>query len=382
MKVKGLIFWAVILSFSGLYSNALAKVGEDTIAVELSNLKQIAKNLQDQTIAPVSPWPDLQSFHHQLFRAMAMDPAPGAAVPPSQVPKELWSNALNEELTKKFEEIKESKVATSLHVEKEFEDYSNTVTEMMSLRTTRQFPQARALAKKGQFDDRYEQIMKALAVNSAAGFSGAAGTEAKGPKDLKKLDDTIKNLQSAVEAEMGARHPFLSGGKFILYAAFALLSAMVGILVHKKIDPAKIARAPKPIRINLNYEQWLQEFEVHLSHLKATQQSQERRMEELVNQSEKISRQALALYADARIQADANVEHRMNNLLCEIQQNFEESKKFQASDRVPVREALGHALKLCDVIESLRSFIVQPEKSGNPETTSPQEAANKKDAAA
>jgi hypothetical protein len=104
--------------------------------------------------------------------------------------------------------------------------------------------------------------------------------------------------------------------------------------------------------VKLDYARWLRELEEILSRLKSSQMTLERRIEDIVQNSEKISQHSLSLYADPRIKYAANLEYRMSTLLREVQQQSDQSQRLRTGDRVQVNLMLEHCLKLCDAIET------------------------------
>ena len=86
---------------------------------------------------------------------MALDPSSIAAVPSAQVPKNLFSAELNEDLKTRYEALKKSTRAHELGVDGEFIQYTQTVDRILADRLNRKFPQARSIAKRGELDAVY-----------------------------------------------------------------------------------------------------------------------------------------------------------------------------------------------------------------------------------
>jgi hypothetical protein len=101
----------------------------------------------------------------------------------------------------------------------------------------------------------------------------------------------------------------------------------------------------------LDYARWLREFEEILSRLKSSQMTLERRIEDIVQNSEKISQQSLSLYADPRIKNEANLEYRMSTLIREAQHQLDQGQRLRSGDRVQINLMLEHCVKLCDAFE-------------------------------
>lgn len=293
---------------------------------------------------------------------MALDPSTIAAVPLNQVPKNLFAAELNQDLVRQLEDLKKSPYPKQFLAEAEFNQYVQVAEKIITMRRSRQFPQARALAKRGFLDSNYFPLIKKLGSSDA---SVQARVETAIPA-LTEASDLTKTLRE--QLEIGTKNNmkkdvFTNGNQFIWFMMAAIFGFFVGIFGYRinpnffqkvldHFDSQTPAATTHSSGTKLDYARWLREFEEILNRLKSTQQSHERRIEDIVKNSEKITQHALSLYADARIKNEANLEHRMSILVKEIQTQFDQSQKLQAGDRAQVNVMLEHCLGLCDAVES------------------------------
>ena len=364
--IKNRITAFIVLSCLALSSSALAE--SDASTSNLEQLEQAVQSLKDsahETHASAKNWQALESFQDQIWRAMALDPAPGALVPVAQVPKNLFAAELNESLSNQLEELKKSNFPKEIRAQFEFDHYIQIAQQIVDFRKGRQFPQARAIAKRGTLDAAFQTLVKKIEQNSEQ--EGTIVTQNVTATQVQQFANLVKNLKEEAQTQnkdTAKKDVFTNGTQFIWYAVAAMFGFLMGIAAYrmnpdffqKFLDQESTAPtatthtasgAPK-----LDYARWLKEFEEILSRLKSSQLSHERRIEDVVHNSEKVSQHALALYADARIKNEANLEFRMSTLLREIQHTFEQSQKLQAGDRAHINLMLEHCLKLCDGIES------------------------------
>lgn len=367
MKINGWInrFIAVV-AVAGLFltTQVLADAETGSSLEQLDQAIQTIKDSQNETHGAAANWAELEKFQDQLWRAMALDPAPGALVPVAQVPKNLFAAELNEDLERQLENLKKSTFPKEMRAQFEFDQYLQLAEQIVQFRKGRQFPQARAIAKRGTLDATFQTLVKKIAQGSEG---ESVATHQVTATQIQKLSSLIKDAREEIQSqvkETNKKDVFANGNQFIWYAVAAMFGFLMGIAAYrmnpdffqKFLDQESIAPtttthtasgAPK-----LDYARWLKEFEEILSRLKSSQLSHERRIEDVVHNSEKVSQHALALYADARIKNEANLEFRMSTLLREIQHTFEQSQKLQAGDRAHINLMLEHCLKLCDGIES------------------------------
>lgn len=106
-----------------------------------------------------SEWTELNAFHQELWRSMALDPG---IVPVAKVPEGLQSKNLNEKLEKKFEELSTSALIQKYGIEQPFAEYVDVVSQILALRRDQKFINARAIAKRGLLDNAYHALVAAL----------------------------------------------------------------------------------------------------------------------------------------------------------------------------------------------------------------------------
>jgi hypothetical protein len=297
----------------------------------------------------------LEKFQGKLWRAMALDPGPVTLVPPAQVPKELFANELNVELSKLLDDVGHLNVPKSAQAD--YDKYVSAARQILAFRQHRQFPQARAIAKRGTLDDAFQSLITKFPHESESGTK----------IDLSPLKATVSNLKSQLSApspkDAQKKDLFAHGNQFVWYAIAAVLGFFFGIagyrmnpdFFHKFLsssDSIVPTATTHSVDTKLDYTRWLKEFEEILTRLKTSQLTHERRIEDLVQTSEKMSQQALSLYADARIKNEANLEHRMSTLLRAVHHSMDQGHKLQSGDRIQVNVMLEHCLRLCDGIES------------------------------
>jgi hypothetical protein len=376
MKING---WIKIVVVTVLLASSPVKAEIQSVGENLDQLDTAIQSLKDanpdsQTKADFK-WVELENFQDQIWKAMALDPTPVNPVPVNQVPKNLFSAELNQDLVHQLDALKKSPLPKELRVQFEFDQYIDIATRVLNLRKIRQFPQARAIAKRGTLDSFYLALIHKISQNADAEWSGKSEKT-----QIQQISTLVQNLKAQIDNQNKGsikKELFGTGGQFIWVAIAAMFGFLMGIAAYrlnpdffqKFLDQGSTAPtatthtasgAPK-----LDYARWLKEFEEILSRLKSTQLTHERRIEDIVHNSEKVSHHALSLYADARIKNEANLEFRMSTLLREIQHTFDQSQKLQAGDRAHVNLMLEHCLKLCDGIESNsiyfdRAKLVEP----------------------
>ena len=345
-----------------------------TPAETITQMEQSVVKLKESTkgIPPSQNWAELNKFNTSLWRAMSLDPTPVYMVPVSQVPKNLFAAELNADLEQQWKAIKASTKIAEYRAQIEFDQYATAVDTILTFRHNRQFPQARAVAKRGVLDEKFEALHKKISEIKVAEETAGENPEYA---HLNHLIQSLKELNHVQTKEAQKKEIFTNGNQFIWFALAAIFGFFLGIagyraqpnffqkFVDKFETPAPTATT-HPAGARLDYARWLKEFEEILSRLKSSQLTHERRIEEITSNSEKITQHALSLYSDARIKNEANLEYRMATLLREIQNQFEQSQKLKAGDRVQMGIILEHCLALCDGIES--NSIVLDLKSTKP----------------
>ena len=365
MKITGWTIWSVAMMLAAASTGICADNHGDSLTENFSQLEAAIQSAKEQanqgTTESKFHWAELENFQTALWRAMALDPSTVLPVPPAQVPKELFAVELNTDLSKQLAELRKSTVPKNFHAEAEFSQYLTAVDHLVGQRRMRQFPQARAFAKRGFLDSVYQPLQAKLL--SAPETSTVPAIPA-----LLQIEDTTRDLKKQMNAaspkEIAKKDLFANGTQFIWYMIAAIFGFFIGLAGYRlnpdffqkfldQIDStAPTATTHSAGAAKLDYARWLREFEEILSRLKSSQMTLERRIEGIVQNSEKISQHSLSLYADARIKNEANLEYRMSTLVRDVQNQFDQSQKLQAGDRVQVNVMLEHCLKLCDAIES------------------------------
>ncbi len=362
MKIKGWIIWGlaalVATASTGLGAEIAPSVQENFNKLETA-IAAAKDQVRDTGGSKSSHWAELETFQTSLWRAMALDPSTIAAVPLNQVPKSLYAAELNADLARQLSELKKSNYPKTFHAEAEFSQYVQTVEKILAQRRARQFPIARATAKRGILDSVFIPLNKKF--NATADSAGA------GVPALAQIEDTTRTIRDQLEMnprDATKKEVFANGNKFIWYMIAMVIGFFLGLagyrthpdffqkIVNQFQTPAPTATTHSAGNQKLDYARWLREFEEILSRLKSSQMTLERRIENIVQNSEKISQQSLSLYADARIKNEANLEYRVSTLVREVQQQFDQSQKLQAGDRIQINFMLEHCLKLCDAIET------------------------------
>jgi hypothetical protein len=363
MKIKDWIIFGVF-ALVATASTSLGAEPAKTVQENFTQLEGAIQSAKDQVasagMVKTIRWTELETFQTQLWRSMALDPSIVAPVPVNQVPKNLFSAELNADLEQKFSDLKKNSHAKEFHVETEFNQYVATVERIMAQRKIRQFPVARGIAKRGTLDDVYAPLSKKLGAPSDAHLSVPA---------IGQIEDRVHALKDQIDEtpsakETAKKEVFANGNHFIWYMVVAMFGFFLGLagyrmhpdFFHKFLNQfdsnTPTATTHSAGANKLDYARWLRELEEILSRLKSSQLTLERRIEDIVQNSEKISQHSLSLYADPRIKNEANLEYRMSTLLREVQHQFDQSQRLQAGDRVQVNLMLEHCLKLCDAVES------------------------------
>ena len=361
MKIKEWIILGCVVFFaSGISALAAEGPKKETVAELIDQIDHTAQSLVSEE-APQSILKPVYDLQNAVYRAMALDPSVLGAVPPSQVPKHLFSDQLNQDLQEKINEIKKSSLMEESRLQPELNDYLSLVQKIIDLRKVRQFPFSRSFAKRGHLDERFGLVTHKLGEpkeNGANPLHDAAQTSTH----LKTLIDNLRTQVTASPKESPRKELLPNGNQFFLYVIIIIMGFLLGIgtyrihpdFFQKFLTETQTMAAPPKVRESqkLDYMSWLRELEEILSRLKSSQQTHERRIEDVVQNSEKITQQAMALYSDARIKSEANLEFRMSALIKEIQAQSEQGKRLQLSDRVQINLILEHYLLLCDAIET------------------------------
>lgn len=350
MKIKEWIAWGLVVCFvtasRSLGADAPAPVMKDMFAPMEKAVKATHDSIHEVSKTYKFQWSELEAFQSKLWHAMALDPSfPG--VPPEEVPEELMSANLNTELTERFTKIKGSKIPSDLKIEAEFNDYSKVVEEIMVLRNARKFPLARNIAKRGRLDKTYRSIMdKVSAAESPSDENNPLLTP------LSDLEFAFKNLKENVtNHELSKKDIFSKHNRFIWFVVALICGFIFGIVGYrmnpeffqKLIDyfdsnaPTATTHGAKAQK--LDYARWLRDFEEILSRLKSSQLVHERRIEDLVKNSDKLTHLISPLLKDPEIRKMLLTHHHQGQLL-------------QAGGRVQINSALEHTLKLCDAVET------------------------------
>jgi hypothetical protein len=320
------------------------------------SLEKSIKEGKDGTASGPAGWKELDQFQTALWRAMALDPAPGAAVPVNEVPKELFSAELNQDLKLQWETLEKSGIPKQAGAEAEFKQYAATVTQILTLRENRQFPQARAIAKRGILDHDYRPLhtkSQSLRDTTSSAHPWA------------RIEEEFKNIRERIlPKDPKKREVFTNGNQFIWYAVVAFLGFFVGVIgIRVRPDffqrfadtietTAPVNLAGKNQNGTLDYSKWLKELEEILSRLRSSQIGHERRIEDMVQQADQMVQQASGLAADARIKNEPNLEFRVNGILKQLRGQMEHAQKLKAGDRVQITVMMEHCLKLCDAVEA------------------------------
>lgn len=363
MKVRLALVFAVV-AISAAYPHALAAQRNDLwmekLASEIQKTRDALKASQNSAAAPVHiqtttvRWDLLEEFQTNLFRSMALDPGPGTA-PPSEVPSHLFAAALNEQLQKQFEQLRQSDLASALGVQKEFESYMESAGQVIALRNERKFPEARNIAKRGTLETTFNALTAALrtkrsTIQTATDFT-AQQSSARFAAQLAQVDKIL--------SEANQDSPFAGGSRFTGFALCLAIGLAVGFAARRKLaEKLKEQSGAASELLNpaaaasFDYATWLSEFEVVLARVRNSQQGLDRRAAELQTNSERLSQLALALYASPRTQEDPELEYRVSNILREAQKTLEASKKLATHEKIPVQDVVLHSLKICDHLES------------------------------
>ena len=362
MKIKDWIIFGVF-TLAATASSSLGASPNRPLQENLTQLEGAVQSAKEQ-VAALAPgkkfhWIELENFQSLLWRAMALDPSTVYTVPVNQVPKNLFSAELNSELEQKLAELKRSTQAKVFHAEAEFNQYISTVERILNQRKSHQYPQARAVGKRGTLDAVYQPLLKKINGEVDGGFSIPA---------IAQIDERVRSLKEQLDSsgvkDSTRKEVFNNGNHFIWYMIAAILGFFLGLAGYRmhpdffqKLLDQFDTRAPTATTLalgaeKLDYARWLRELEEILSRLKSSQLTLERRIEDIVQNSEKISQYSLSLYADPRIKNEVNLEYRMSTLLREVQHQFDQSQRLQAGDRVHVNLMLEHCLKLCDAVET------------------------------
>ena len=351
----------MIAALISLASTAPALAMESSALNLQESFTQLEKAIQSSKdsivkneTAHVSNWPELEKFQTSLWRAMALDPLALANVPVNEVPKELFAAELNQDLHDQLENLKKSTLPKTTGAETEFNQYLSTATQILKFRDARQFPQARAIAKRGILDGDFLPLLQ------KAGHSKSSSTP-----NFSQIEDSIRSLKEQVFPKDSLKRELLTNGNsFVWYAVAVLFGFLAGVLGLRQkpdffqrfaetIDSSVPAATTHSGGTNqLDYARWLKELEEILSRFKTSQLSHERRIEDLVKGNEKLTQQAISLASDARIKNETNLEFRVSNLMKGLQAQAEQGHRLQAGDRAQINIMLEHCFKLCDAIEA------------------------------
>ena len=359
MKFKSWLITGLV-TMTAMGSSALSSSSSGDEREALEALKQLKKAPASTT---TQGWPELEKFQFSLWKSMALDPAAITLVPVKLVPKELFAEELTNDLNQQLETLKKSELPKTAKATAEFEQYLKTVRVILGFRISRNFPAARAVAKRGTLDEHYSKLIQKFGGVTVAGSSSH---QEEAVQKVENYLSALKESKTTVTPIDAKKSPFTNGNQFIWAALIALIGFIFGVtatrmnpeffekFIASNMDDQVTDRTATaaPHTHQLNYARWLSEFEGLLSKLKATQLTHERRIEEVYKHSEKLSQFAAALCADPRIKSEVSLEFRMGNLLRELHQQLDQANELKSGDRAQIHLTLEHCLKLCDAIES------------------------------
>jgi len=373
MKIKAWIITGLLSVVAFSASSALSA----TMSAEDREVTDALNTLKTSSNNTTAVWPELEKFQVSLWKAMALDPGPIAVVPIKLVPQELYAEDLTADLNQQLDGLKQSNIPNTLHAQVEYSQYLQTVRKIIAFRIARQFPQARAFAKRGTLGEQYAALMKKLQPAVAGGVNPREEAAHKVETYIQTIKDNKTNSENK-------KAPFANGNQFIWSALIALIGFALGITAIKMKPeyfekmvsdniPKKFSDSTAPAATHtnrLNYARWLREFEALLAKLKATQLTHERRIEEVDKHSERLIQYAIALSSDPRIKSEANLEYRVSNLMREIQNQLDHTHELKTGDRAQIHVTLEHCLKLCDAIEN-DAVEYHSDQAGQPPQNNP-----------
>ena len=365
MKINGWIILGLLIStvtssrgLADTTKEAVRDPSKDLVTENFDKLERGLRTLQHESMEGSPSMTQLEKFQFQLWRAMALDPALTALVPVSQVPKNLFSDELTAELIRELEDLKGSSIAARYHAQVEFNTYIQVAEHIIAMRRARKFPESRAIGKRGTLENAYYSLSKKIVPNS---------TEKN--NDVPALLTLVQNLRETAPRTVKEtkKEIFANGNQFIWFAFASILGFFLGLASFRMnpdffrntlqfLNDVQTSAAPTATTHKgvtpLDYARWLKDFEEILTRLKSSQLSHERRIEDVVQNSEKISTQVQSLYSDARIKNEANLEFRMAALVREVQQQASQGHKLQTGERVQISLMMEHCLRLCDAVEA------------------------------
>jgi hypothetical protein len=183
---------------------ARAPISNADLDMKLGRIENILKTGHPPSLARVrADWKELQTFHRELWRTMALDPG---SLPIREVPKHLQSQALSDELEKRFEALSTSVLIQRFALEEPFAEYVDVVSQILALRREQKFITARSLAKRGLLDDAYQDLQAAL--EAAQQADEALVLPLMSPETERELRDTLISLRGAppIVAQAAALH--------------------------------------------------------------------------------------------------------------------------------------------------------------------------------
>ena len=246
-----------LLTAAVLGTSSLATV----LTTEEREVNEALRQLKKISAQSASAWPELESFQEKLWRAMALDPSSQQIIPLHEVPKELFSEALTTDLNQQFETIKNSEIPKNSNAQAEFDEYQKTVKTILELRIPRQFPQARAIAKRGTLDETYNQLLKKI-YRAYVARNNFSHEEA-----FRRLENSVSAMKQSFSSErMEKTSPFSNGNQFIWAALIAIIGFIFGITAIRMnpefFEKFTNSTAKAATHTNqLNSARWLNEFE-------------------------------------------------------------------------------------------------------------------------
>lgn len=346
----------IVSSAGAAITNEPNPIATETSAQQAIRELQEAHDALEEWNAPSTPhWSELEAFHQSLWRAMALDPTQPVIVPASEVPKALYSNVLTAELEKQLQAAKISPMGISQQDSAEWKAYLATAEEILKYRQERDFPEARAIAKRGKLDQDWKALIQKLETPD----SPKSSVLEKISSSLSAIEalDQQQSIEQASEKSKNKLWQNLTFGFWALATALGfglgfLFKTVSHRLIPRRRDltaPTQNQKSEKPV---LDYSSWLQELETQLTRYKTIQMAQERRLIEILRTNERLVQQAKSLHADARIQNEANLELRTGVLVRDIEFQWDQSQKLAAQEKTSVTPVIEHCLQLCDAIEA------------------------------
>lgn len=160
----------------------------------LTKIDRLLSSAETQIQTEPARWAELEAFHSELWRALALDPIQGLSV------NERQSEVLTRDLEAKLSRLVASPVISQLQAKEDFNEYASKCQELIELRKKRFYREARKYARSGGLDRLYANLIARIRQGGAQGHVNGIRMSVILPGDLDaKLREAIERLHQVTD---------------------------------------------------------------------------------------------------------------------------------------------------------------------------------------